>query len=356
MNFKSYIKNNKIVGLSPMDGVTDEAMRLLQAKVAKADVVFTEFVSAEGLSNGGIKLFQKLLYSPNERPIIAQLFGKNPDSFYKSTIILSELGFDGIDINMGCPSKKVSGHGSGAALIDNPQLAIEIIRAVRAGTMDWYQQENLIEKIGLKNKTKQQLDENKKYSNLDKNKKDILTVSVKTRLGTKEITIEKWAEVLIKEEIDLLTIHGRTLRQGYAGLTNWEEIAKVVKMAKNSGVAIWGNGDVFSRQEAVLKIERYGVGGVLIGRKAIGNPWVFEEKERSVSAEERKKIMLEHLEIFQKVFPNRKTDCLRSKFLAYTKGLRNAKQLRKQIVRIETKKDLLKIDFEINDRMGNVDR
>ena len=370
-----------MVGLAPMDGVTDEPMRLLQAKIAKPDVIFTEFVSAEGLSRGGIKLYQKLLYSPIERPIIAQLFGKDPESFYKSAIILAELGFDGIDINMGCPSKKVSGHGSGAALIENPALAKELIRAVKTGIKDWAENKKMIFEIELKEKILKVIEDNKSYAKLaewsrdsstslgmtdeviENNKKYSRrgdssppaggfrmttrpTVSVKTRLGINSCVIEKWISVLLKEKIDILTVHGRTLKQAYAGKADWEKISEVVKMAKGSGVLIWGNGDIGFRKEAEKYIKKYKVDGILIGRKAIGNPWIFEDKVRKINQTEKFKTMLLHSQIFAKTFPKRKMDCLRSKFLAYTKGLPNAKKLRSRIVAISSIKDLLDVKKE----------
>ncbi|MBU1088692.1 tRNA-dihydrouridine synthase [Patescibacteria group bacterium] len=378
MNFRKYIKNNIIVGLAPMDGVTDEAMRLLQAKIAKPDVIFTEFVSAEGLSRGGIKLYQKLLYSPTERPVVAQLFGKDPESFYRSAVILCELGFDGIDINMGCPSKKVSRHGSGATLIENPELAKKLIRAVKTGVKGWVENKKKVFEIGLKERILGVIEDNKSYAKLtgwlgdssaslgmtdeviESNKKYSKqkdssyslrmtigpTVSVKTRLGINSCIIEKWIPVLLDEKIDFLTIHGRTLKQGYAGKADWGKIGQVVKMAKGSGILIWGNGDVGSRQEAKKYIVKYGVDGVLIGRKAVGNPWIFEKKTREVSRKEKFETMLLHAQIFADVFPERKMDCLRSKFLAYASGLSNAKKLRSKIVKINSVKGLLRMKEE----------
>ena len=355
MNFEEYVKNNKIVGLAPMDGVTDEVIRLLQAKIAKPDVVFTEFVSAEGLSRGGVKLYQKLLYSPIERPIVAQLFGKDPESFYKSSIILCELGFDGIDINMGCPSKKVSGHGNGAALIENPELAKELIRTVKTGAEDWVEDKKKIFRIKPKEKILKIIKDNKKYSKLHGWSRDSSTslgmtitptVSVKTRLGINSCIIEKWIPVLLNEKIDFLTIHGRTLKQGYSGKADWGKIGEVVKMARGSGIGIWGNGDIGSREEANEHIKKYGVNGVLIGRKAIGNPWVFENKKRKIDRKEKFETMVLHAQIFANVFPERKMDCLRSKFLAYASGLPNAKKLRSKIVKISSVKDLLRMEEE----------
>ena len=166
----NFLDKSNIVGLSPMDGITDEAFRQVQTKICKPDLMFTEFVSAEGISRGGVKLYDTLLFSSEERPIIGQLFGKDPDSFYKSAIILCELGFDGVDINMGCPAKTVTQHGSGASLIAKPNLAVQIIQSVKKGIDDWFLGKTKITDIGLNKKTLDVISRNKKYSKIISNK------------------------------------------------------------------------------------------------------------------------------------------------------------------------------------------
>jgi tRNA-dihydrouridine synthase len=157
-------KYKYIIGLSPMDGVTDAAFRLTQVEIAKPDIIFTEFVSAEGIAHNAIKLFDQLLYSSKERPIIGQLFGKDPDSFYLATIILCHLGFDGIDINMGCPAKKVTQHGSGAALIEKPEVAAKIILAAQKGIADYQKDPKIFETLNLKQKVLDVIQRNLDYS------------------------------------------------------------------------------------------------------------------------------------------------------------------------------------------------
>ncbi|KKQ90915.1 MAG: tRNA-dihydrouridine synthase [Candidatus Shapirobacteria bacterium GW2011_GWE1_38_92] len=201
--------DNLWTGLSPMDGITDEPFRLIQTEIAQPDVIFTEFVSAEGISRGGFKLYDQLLYKPQERPIIGQLFGKDPQSFYAGAIILAELGFDGIDINMGCPAKTVTANGSGAALIENPQLASEIIKSVANGINDWHTDKNALKKLKLKSKLDQVILRNQKYSQLKISSKIKPTLSVKTRLGINESIIDQWIPHLLKHPIDFLTIQGR---------------------------------------------------------------------------------------------------------------------------------------------------
>src|SRR5438874_13483733 len=140
-----------IIGLSPMDGVTDAAFRFIVAQHGKPDVQYTEFVNVEEISRGTASAWRQLRFVENERPVLAQIYGADPDQFYQVAQVLCELGFDGVDINMGCPSKSVSGRGCGAALIRNPPLAREIIRAVHAGVRDWAGGHR-IESIGLRPK------------------------------------------------------------------------------------------------------------------------------------------------------------------------------------------------------------
>jgi tRNA-dihydrouridine synthase len=271
MKLNKFLSQPNIIGLSPMDGITDEVFRLVQTKIAKPDLIFTEFVSAEGISRGGIKLYDTLLFSPEERPIIGQLFGKDPESFYKSAIILCELGFDGIDINMGCPAKTVTQHGSGAALISKPELAVQIIQSTKKGVDDWFSGKIKITDIGLNQKTLDVIKHNKKYSgiNIETHRDASLqplkpTLSVKTRLGTSESIVDTWIPVLLSQPIDFLTIHGRTLKQAYAGQADWEQIQKVVNLAKGTGIKIFGNGDIQNRQQGEDYCRRYGVDGILI--------------------------------------------------------------------------------------------
>ncbi|HOR02290.1 MAG TPA: tRNA-dihydrouridine synthase family protein [Candidatus Woesebacteria bacterium] len=335
-----------IIGLAPMDGVTDEAFRLVQTQIAKPDIIFTEFVSAEGISRGGVKLYDTLLFSPQERPIVGQLFGKDLDSFYKSAIILSELGFDGIDINMGCPAKTVTHHGSGAALIDKPDLAVKIIQSVKQGIDDWFTGKTKITDLKLNQKTLDVIKRNQKYSQLSKNSHLRPTISVKTRLGVNESVIDSWAEILLKQNLDFLTIHGRTLKQAYAGQADWSDIKKVVDIAKHTSIKIFGNGDIKNRRQGMDYCQKYGVDGVLIGRAAGGNPWCFSNHLATPS--EKFSAMLLHAQIFSQVFPRRCFDSLRKHFLLYTADFPHAKSLRLKLVRLNSVKELLSLESEFH--------
>jgi len=334
-----------IVGLSPMDGITDEPFRLLQTKIAKPDLIFTEFVSAEGLSRGGVKLYDVLLYSQKEKPIIGQLFGKDPESFYKSAVILAHLGFDGIDINMGCPAKTVIQHGSGGALIDNPKLASEIIKSVQKGISDWCLGKTTINDLKLNKKTHQIIKRNLKYSaHLPSKVHQKPSVSVKTRLGVAEFTYKDWIPFLLKHQLNFLTVHGRTLKQGYSGIADWSAIAKCAKMAKKADTPFFGNGDIQSRQQGLEYCKTYGLSGVLIGRASMGNPWVFNDQK--VSLKEKFSTMLLHTQLFQSIFPSRRLDSLRKHFLLYSSGHPCAKKLRARLVGVNSLTDLLSLEEE----------
>ncbi len=334
--------NKPIIALSPMDGITDEVFRLVQTKIAKPDLIFTEFVSAEGISHGGVKLYDTLLFSAQERPIIGQLFGKDPASFYNSAIILCELGFDGVDINMGCPAKTVTQNGSGAALISKPELAVQIIQSVKKGINDWFSGKVKITDLGLNQKTLDVIKRNQNYSDLSSNRTDKPTISVKTRLGTTHPVIEDWIPILLAQDLDFLTIHGRTLKQAYAGVADWEEISKVVSLAKNTKTKIFGNGDIQNRQQGIEYCQKYGVDGVLIGRAAGGNPWCFID--HIATPQEKFSAMLLHSQMFETVFPHRAFDSLRKHFLLYTADFPNAKSLRMKLVRLNSVKELLSLE------------
>ncbi len=330
MDLKNFIHSQKIVALSPMDGITDEAFRLTQCQIAKPDLIFTEFVSAEGLAHNAVKLFDTLLYSPLERPIVGQLFGKDPKSFYTAAVILCALGFDGIDINLGCPAKTVTQHGSGAALIEKPQLVAEIISNVRQAINDWSKDKVSLSDLKLKQKVLDVIDRNQKYSKLIT--KNIPTLSIKTRLGiTSDISAE-WIPFLLSQKLDFISLHGRTLKQGYSGQADWDAIARAAQLAHAQNTIFFGNGDLSSRSQASEYCRLYGVDGVLIGRAAMGNPWLFNDEKPDFK--EKYQAMLSHAQNFTRVFPHRRFDPLRRHFLLYISGHSQAKQLRQEIVKL----------------------
>lgn len=335
-----------IVGLSPMDGITDAAFRLTQVEISKPDLMFTEFVSAEGIAHNAIKLFDQLLYSQKERPIIGQLFGKDPDSFYLATIILCHLGFDGIDINMGCPAKKVTQHGSGAALIENHKLAGEIIIATKKAISDYQNNPKIISTLNLKQKVLDVIKRNLKYSDINK-KNNNISFSIKTRIGVTNSVVDTWIKYLCSFSPDFITLHGRTLKQGYSGLASWEEIAKAAIICHDNNVKILGNGDLLNRKMANEYCQKYGTNGALIGRAAMGNPWLFDDK--NASFKEKYQAMLKHAKHFTKIFPDRRFDPLRHHFLLYVSGHPSASAIRQEIVKLTSIDQLCTIEHLITD-------
>lgn len=333
--------DNFTVGLAPMDGVTNQPYRLTQVGLCRPDVVFTEFVSAEGITRGGVKLFDELLYSKLERPIVGQIFGKDPEAFYRSAIILSHLGFDRIDINMGCPAKTVVDHGSGAGLIAKPDLASELIKATQAGIKDYLIGTKNALEVAFNHKTQEAILRNLAFSEFDPvhDHRQSIPLSVKTRVGIQDPTLEIWVEHLLKHQLDFITIHGRTLKQLYSGLANWDLIALAKKLSQGSNTQIWGSGDVQTRAQAIEYGQKYGVDGVLIGRAAMNNPWCFDSRQGSLK--ERFQAMILQTENFIKVFPDRRVDPLRKIYLAYTSGLPNAKELRSKLIYIKSLEELV---------------
>lgn len=342
MNFKKTInQSSPVIGLAPMDGVTDYPFRQIQSKIAKPDVMFTEFVSADGISLGGVKLYAQLLFTKNQRPIVAQLFGKNPDTFYSASIILCHLGFDGVDINMGCPAKTVTNHGSGAALIDQPKTASQLIKAVQSGVGDYQKSNVSFSSLRLPAKILKVITRNQKFSSVKTRRRHLPTISVKTRTGISTPTTSKWISHLLRHQPDFITLHGRTLKQGYAGQADWAEIKKAAKLASQTDTKLWGNGDLTSQKQAVNYCHRFDANGALIGRAAPGNPWLF--KNQTSTLQQKFSTMLLHTQIYMETFPHRRFDPLRHHFLEYSKGHPHAKKLRKQLVRLNSLPELLKL-------------
>ena len=268
-----------IIGLSPMDGVTDAAFRFIVARHGKPDMQCTEFVNVEEICHGTASAWRQLRFVESERPVLAQIYGADPDRFYQVAHVLCELGFDGVDINMGCPSKSVSGRGCGAALIKNPPLARAIIRAVQAGVRDWAGG-HAIDTIGLRPRVVEQIQTlTGTSSQPPRGHRQALPVSVKTRLGYDTVVIEDWVSMLLEERPDVIAIHGRTLAQMYRGQADWEAIRRTAQRVRETSTLLLGNGDLMAMSEVVQRVRETHVHGVLIGRGALGNPWVFRAKE-----------------------------------------------------------------------------
>ena len=329
--FKGFWEKLKrpVVGLSPMDGITDAAFRFITAKYGRPSVIFTEFVSVSGICHGALRLMEDFKYNEIERPIVAQVFGSDPDSFYKTAFVVAALGFDGLDINMGCPDKSVAGkQGAGAALILKPNLAIEIIRAARCGLEDYAKGRDLGD-IGLPEAVISYVES---INGPADRQRSVLPVSVKTRSGFDKELAEAWTAELLKAAPAVISIHGRTLKQMYTGLSDWEAIGRAVQVARGSGTLILGNGDIQNLTEAREKINRYGVDGVLIGRAALGNPWIFRDGSKPTVAE-KLMVLLEQARYFTEELRGKPFESLRKSFSWYCRGFAGAANLRNRLVR-----------------------
>lgn len=325
-----------VVALSPMDGVTDAAFRYIVCKYSNPAFTMTEFTNVEGLSRGAVQMLIAFLYDESERPVIAQLYGVEVGSYYKATLMMCALGFDGVDINMGCPANKVAKKGSGAGLIRTPELAREIIRSCKKASKDWANGATL-EEAGVPEGMIKRIAE----MNVGRSvKRDQIAISVKTRVGFDKKIGAEWTKIILEEEPANISMHGRTLKQMYMGLADWEEIAKCAEVCKGSGVTLLGNGDVMSMDDARDKIRDYGVDGVLVGRATFGNPWFFGEVEPTV--EDRKRVALDHCRRFAEAdyapFHN-----IRKHLAWYCKGFEGCRELRMKLMQTHNIEDVEKL-------------
>lgn len=274
--------------LAPMADVTDAAFRQIIAIYGKPDVTFTEFVSADGLMHpvARPRLLADLAYTAAERPIVAQLFTGRPAAMEGAAALVARLGFDGIDINMGCPDRGVEKQGAGAALIKTPVLARELIRAAKRGA----------ESAGRP-----------------------LPVSVKTRLGYSRDELETWLPELLAEAPAVVTMHARTRAEMSKVPARWERVARAVEIRNALGARtlIMGNGDVQSVAEARERATTTGADGVMLGRAIFGNPWLFNFVVAPI-LRERLQVLLEHTKLFEKLFTGHKSFAVMKKhFKAY---------------------------------------
>jgi nifR3 family TIM-barrel protein len=290
-----------IIGLSPMDGVTDQPYRHIQKKYGNPDLVYTEFTGVEGVCRGADRLLRDFLYDETQRPVIAQIYGTTPEHFRQTATILCQLGYDGIDINMGCPAKNVAHNGSGAALITTPKLAQDIIRATKAGVQDYLNGKTAADCSKITEDIAQKVAARHQKLRAEYQQPREIPVSVKTRVGFKEKVVDQWVPTLLEAEPAAIAIHGRTLKQQYGGLADWEEIAKGVKYTRQAGIPYLGNGDIKTLDQADEYIQQYGVDGVLIGRASFGNPYVFRRRIPD-SAPSIYDIAVEHAFLYEQTY------------------------------------------------------
>lgn len=279
-------------------------------------VFFTEFTSCEGLSSPGRdKLIHRLkFHQQKERPIVAQVWGVTPQDYYLAAKSIVEMGFDGMDINMGCPVKKVIKQGACSALIKNSKLALKIVEAAKAG---------------LENK---------------------IPLSIKTRIGFNEIDTENWIGFLLEKcRPDALTIHGRTVKQLSKVPNNWEEIGKASRIKdsiSNCKTVLIGNGDILSYSQGVINSEKFNLQGFMVGRGVFSNPWFFNPKvrnnnglfflipEKTLIPEWFRFLLLKiHLVLWLQTWGNQKNyQVLKKYFKIYLNGFKSAAALRQKFM------------------------
>lgn len=283
-----------------MEDVTDAAFRRLIAHKGKPHVFFSEFTSADGLvlapESGQNHLRRKLLFGSEERPIVAQLFSAYPERMEKAAAIVAELGFDGIDINMGCPDRAIEKGKCGAAMMQYPDLARKIIRAAKNGGGG-------------------------------------LPVSVKTRIGYARNELDTWLPTLLGEGLAAVTIHARTRNEMSDVPARWEHVRDAVAIRDSMKVStlIMGNGDVRDLADARAKADETGCDGVMLGRAIYGNPWLFAE--HIASPHERVEALIEHLRLFDELLGDVVNYATMKKhFKAYISGWDNAKDLRMRLM------------------------
>ncbi|GAC1399345.1 MAG: tRNA-dihydrouridine synthase [Ktedonobacteraceae bacterium] len=291
--------------LAPMEDVTDTVLRQVIAQCGKPAVFFTEFTNVEGMFSKGERLVaQRLRYTEEERPLVAQIWGTRPENFFKAAKKLIEMGFDGIDLNMGCPASGVLQKGACSGLINNRPLAKEIIDATKEGAAGH------------------------------------IPVSVKTRLGFRAIDFD-WITFVLEQKPAVLTVHARTVSEMSKVPAHWDKLKTVVDMrnAMNSTTLIIGNGDVTSLDDAKQKVLDTGADGAMIGRGIFENPYLFSGTIalRDKTPEEKMQLLLDHLRLWTDTWGETKHfPALRKFFKVYANGFPGAQELRIQLMQTQT--------------------
>lgn len=297
--------------LAPMDDVTDTVFRRVVESCARPDLFFTEFASVDGFNSPGRHAVeQKLQFTVDETPLIAQLWGLVPNNYTSTVKLLIDRGYAGIDINMGCPQSKIIKNGACMALSNNRPLAKEIIEATKKGA-------------GTK-----------------------LPVSVKTRVGFNDIDLS-WTEFLLNQGLDALTIHGRTAKELSKVPNNWQAIEQVVKQRDkiSPNTKIIGNGDVMSREQGLELADKYNLDGIMIGRGIFSDPYVFAEDSpwSDMAKEERFEHFQRHIQLFIDTWGGKKNPAGLKRFAkVYISGFEGASELRDSLMKTNNAEELLK--------------
>ena len=298
-----------------MEDVTDTVFREIVMGMASPDklnVVFTEFTSVEGMNHpvGRERVSERLIVNDSERELlknlniklVAQIWGRNPEVYCTVARYITEnYQFDGIDINMGCPVKKVFKQGACSALIGEPELAKEIIIATKEATQ--------------------------------------LPVSVKTRTGIKQHQTEEWISNLLETDPAAIIIHGRTQRMQSDGDANWEEIKRAVEVRNqiNPEIPIHGNGDVLSYEQGIQRIKESGADGVMIGRGIFHNPWFFNPEKTEISEKDRIDKLIEHTKLFEKTWsPDKNFNILKRFYKIYLNSFKGAAKMRVDLMQVKS--------------------
>ena len=297
---------NPFFALAPMYDVTDAAFRFIIAKYGKPDVFYTEFTSTDGLcSSGREKLLHHLKFNEIEHPIVAQVFGAKPEKFTDTAKLVKELGFDGMDINMGCPDKNIIKGGSCAALYRTPELAKEIILASKEGA-----------------------------TSADGTQ---IPISIKIRIGDSSIDWQNWIATLLEAQPAAIAVHLRTRKEMSKVPAHWELMPEIVKFIKeqttpDNSPIIMGNGDVYNMDEARTKAAESGCDGVMMGRGIFGNPWLFSNRPTPPTLEERLQVLIEHSKLYEEIFAGVKLwDIMKRHFKAYVTEFEGAADIRAKL-------------------------
>jgi tRNA-dihydrouridine synthase len=314
--------NKPFFVLAPMADVTDVPFRSVVSACGRPDVFYTEFVSAHGLASAGReRLMLDLALTKDDHPIVAQFFGTKPEHIAAAATLARELGFDGVDINMGCPDRSIMKQGAGAALIKNPQLAVELIHALRDGAGD-------------------------------------MPIAVKTRLGTYATEeMDAWLSAVLSAKPDVLVIHGRTVKEMSKVPAHWDLIGRAAVMAHDAGALCVGNGDVMSHAQGVALATQYGVDGLMAGRGIFHNPWLFNPSvdPASITPQQRLRLLLQHTDAWVAHWGDRKSFDLMKKFYkVYVSGWPGAAALRAQIMECRTPESVREIVNSHLDAPGGI--
>ena len=331
------------IALAPVDGVTDAAFRQITDELGKPDLMYTEFVTTEGLFRGRETILHALDKHKTNTPIIAQFFGPHPQYYEYAFFIAAELGFAGVDVNMGCPDTNIVKKGGGAALLLDLPRAREIIKVLLTSQEEWKNGKRLAD-TDLPENMKQavfKMKSSEMYLGNLAGCQGQLPISVKTRIGYHESQIEEVVPFLIEAGVKRIALHGRTFDAHYSGSADWGQIAKAKELTKGTSVQLWGSGDIKSIKQANEFIKLYGVDGILIARAAFGNPWIF--KEYVPSWEERKNAMLYHAELFLKYRPDLDLRPMRKHITWYCKGIEGSAKLRDRLMKVITLDDLVNV-------------